>query len=451
MEKIGLPGPNRVINTETGEIYEPRWITHKDLNPDTNEYDAGLFDTGIPRQFDDLITDKMYRRKIQAIIRRGRLRYLLAAADIARGGENPAAYFATMTAKKNWPGTKAAIIRTRAHLRYAELDEDYEVSPGSPYYRRSFTTLATEWIIAALTANGPMRSSDFLAKAKADGMYRSEGTFSGARKLAGVQTGRAGGAGWWVWLPGQDRPVDHPDGPDGRYGGGELAAEGLTSSGDRPTPSNSQCESNSQGIEGLSIGVGIPGGDRPTPDPNREHYPRFARSCILSSTQAEFNAVPEAKRRQKDQRPRPVTPRELDELLDAFDPASDDPGDCVLWTGATDKDEYAIFKAGGKQYRAHRWLWMLHHGPIAAGLEMAHHASCPRHCVIHVTPETKKKNLAERRKPRSRRQAQADAQAHRDETRAARFRREQAEYWSKPQAQREAEYRAAMAKESGCG
>jgi hypothetical protein len=39
----------------------------------------------VPYQIDDLIDDKMYRRKIQAMIRRGQLRYLLAAADIARG------------------------------------------------------------------------------------------------------------------------------------------------------------------------------------------------------------------------------------------------------------------------------------------------------------------------------------------------------------------------------
>jgi hypothetical protein len=431
--------PRRCRDTETGEVYEPRWITHKDLNPDANEFDAGLFDVGVPYQIDDLITGKRYRRKIQAIIRRGGLRYLLAAAEIARAAETPAAYFATMTAKKNWPGTKATIIRTGAHSKYAELDEDYEVSPGSPYYRQSFTILAAEWIVAALTANGPMRSSDFSAKAKADGIYRSEGTFSGARKLAGVQTGRAGGQCWWVWLPGQERPVDHPDGPDGRCGGGELAAESPAPPGvglDRPISSNSQREFNSQGIEGLSIGVGIPGDVPPLVDP--EHYPRFARSCVLSSTQAEFDAVPASRRLHK-KLWQHVSPRELDELLDAFDPAADELGPCALWTGTTDKDGYAVFKAGGRQYRAHRWLWTLRHGPIAPGLEIAHHTACPhRKCVIHVTPETKKKNLAERRKPRPRGQAQA----RRDEIRAARFREEQREYWSKPQAQREAEHRA---------
>jgi hypothetical protein len=38
--------PRACMDTETGELYEPRWITHKDLNPDANEFDAGLFDAG---------------------------------------------------------------------------------------------------------------------------------------------------------------------------------------------------------------------------------------------------------------------------------------------------------------------------------------------------------------------------------------------------------------------
>src|ERR1700722_5472413 len=85
--------PERWRDTETGEVFTARWVTHKDINPDANAYDTGLFDTGIPHQLDALITGKRYRRKFQAIIARRGLRYLLAAADIAREQENPAAYF----------------------------------------------------------------------------------------------------------------------------------------------------------------------------------------------------------------------------------------------------------------------------------------------------------------------------------------------------------------------
>jgi hypothetical protein len=65
------------------EVFDPRWVTHKDVNPDANAYDAGLFDAlvvpfldtpppaGVPYQIDDLITGKRYRRKFRAIIRRG--------------------------------------------------------------------------------------------------------------------------------------------------------------------------------------------------------------------------------------------------------------------------------------------------------------------------------------------------------------------------------------------
>jgi len=66
------------------------------------------------------------------------------------------------------------------------------------------------WMVAALTANGPMPSSDFSAKAAADGQYFSKNTFDRARKLASIQTGRVGRY-WWVWLPGQERPAKQLD------------------------------------------------------------------------------------------------------------------------------------------------------------------------------------------------------------------------------------------------
>ena len=92
-----------------------------------------------------------------------------------------------------------------------------------------------------------------------------------------------------------------------------------------PTPSNSQLSSKSQGIEGLSItGWEIQGPTHPTPTLGRicaSTTPRFVRSCVLASVQAEFNAVPPLQRL-RNQQPWPVSPRELDEMLDGFDPAA---------------------------------------------------------------------------------------------------------------------------------
>jgi len=165
------------------------------------------------------------------------------------------------------------------------------------------------------------------------------------------------------------------------------------------------------------------------------HYSRFTRSCVLATVQAEFNAVPSARRISKE--PRHISPRELDELLGDF--GQGEPGPCVLWTGTTDKDGYAVFKADGRQYRAHRWLWVLHHGPVKSGLEMAHDPSCPnRHCVIHVSPQTKAKNLADRRKPGTAAGELEASRRRRDEIRRAKVEREHIEFMYGKRSQREA-------------
>jgi hypothetical protein len=48
-----------------------------------------------------------------------------------------------------------------------------------------------------------------------------------------------------------------------------------------------------------------------------------------------------------------------------------------------------------------------------------------RHCVIHITPQTKAKNLATRRKPRPRQDPREAERQRRDDIRAERCRREQ--------------------------
>lgn len=442
-----LPGrPRACVDTQTGDVIEARWVTHKDIDPDTNGHDPELFDTGIPRRLDNLVTalpgGRFYRRKIRAIIRRGGLRYLLAAGDIAKArGEDPAAYFATMTARKNWRGTIATLIRTGAHTRYIETDarpDDEYPDIVSPY-RKPMAALAAGWITAALTANGPMASSDFAAKAKADGVYTSYGTFNSARKCAGVLTGKVG-TNWWVWLPDQERPVN----PDNRNylddpmvlaasdqlaldpaldspGSAQLGPE-VPTPGEVPTPSNYQPGFKYQGIEGSSIGAGNPG----QPD---QHYRRFAKSCTLAPALAEFNSVPRSSRLHRNQQPRHVSVPELDELLDAYHPAAYELGPCVLWTGAADRDGYGIFRAAGKKYQAGRWLWELRQGPIGRGLEMAHHTGCPhRNCILHVSPQTKRANLASRRKPGTRVDPAEAERARRDEIRRAKVNREHEEF-----------------------
>lgn len=205
-----------------------------------------------------------------------------------------------------------------------------------------------------------------------------------------------------------------------RAGGWRLAAGGLEpgkfpTPGEVPTPFNSQSDFNSQGIEGSSIGVG-----NPEPD---QHYRRFAKSCTLAPALAEFNCAPKASRLRKT--PGHVSATGLDELLDAYDQDADELGPCVLWTGALDRDGYAVFRAAGKKYQAGRWLWEMRQGPIGRGLEMAHHASCPhRHCILHVSPQTKRKNLASRRPPGTRVPPAEAERARQDEIRRARVERE---------------------------
>lgn len=53
---------------------------------------------------------------------------------------------------------------------------------------------------------------------------------------------------------------------------------------------------------------------------------------------------------------------------------------CWLWTAARDKKGYGFFKLAGKQTKAHRASWVLHHGEIPDGLWVLHKCDNPR-CV----------------------------------------------------------------------
>ena len=55
----------------------------------------------------------------------------------------------------------------------------------------------------------------------------------------------------------------------------------------------------------------------------------------------------------------------------------DKSGDCWLWQGLVLNSGYGQFYAAGKRYRAHRYSWILAHGPIPEGLSVCHTCDNP--------------------------------------------------------------------------
>ncbi|HEV2639392.1 MAG TPA: hypothetical protein VGX23_29915 [Actinocrinis sp.] len=60
----------------------------------------------LPREIDDLIDNKMYRRKFNALVRRGHLQDLLDLAEVARGKDTPSHWFARATRTTPVPGNE---------------------------------------------------------------------------------------------------------------------------------------------------------------------------------------------------------------------------------------------------------------------------------------------------------------------------------------------------------
>lgn len=60
-------------------------------------------------------------------------------------------------------------------------------------------------------------------------------------------------------------------------------------------------------------------------------------------------------------------------LFQCFGPHTD----CMIWSGARDKNGYGLFKLKRKMLKAHRVSWEMHRGSIPKGLLVCHRCDCP--------------------------------------------------------------------------
>jgi Autographiviridae endonuclease len=66
--------------------------------------------------------------------------------------------------------------------------------------------------------------------------------------------------------------------------------------------------------------------------------------------------------------------------MDRFWSKVDKSGDCWNWTGTIKKNGYGHFRDGSEKIGAHRFAWMLVHGPIPPGMFVCHRCD-NRRCV----------------------------------------------------------------------
>lgn len=98
----------------------------------------------------------------------------------------------------------------------------------------------------------------------------------------------------------------------------------------------------------------------------------------------------------------PETRRKISETLKARVPEAErfwakvrieDPDGCWLWIGAKSSTGYGVFRAGGRDVRAHRYAYETLVGPIAPSLTLDHLCRIPA-CVnpSHLEPVSSREN-----------------------------------------------------------
>jgi leucyl aminopeptidase (aminopeptidase T) len=88
----------------------------------------------LPQEIDDLIDNKMYRRKFLKLIREGFEPHLLFLAAYARKQQNPSHYFAKVCAKARWDGTVSWV------------KAQWEAAKKAAYVAHKLKTQATKFI-----------------------------------------------------------------------------------------------------------------------------------------------------------------------------------------------------------------------------------------------------------------------------------------------------------------
>ena len=96
--------------------------------------------------------------------------------------------------------------------------------------------------------------------------------------------------------------------------------------------------------------------------------------------------------------PRPRGPRVP--VADVIAARSRREGDCLIWTGGTDRKGYGELRTGGKTKKAHRLVWEIQNGEIPDGImldHICHNKACIE--VRHLRFATNQQNQMNRRGP----------------------------------------------------